>query len=188
MEILRFEDRKSSNAPGKKSPRGMFIVGLIAALFGISSAFASSTIQINGNVPIALGQGVSHVTACDESISVVPTTEMSVEVGTPTFFLKQIDITDVDTRTASAITGLGCADKTFKLQLFNNSATQYPCSALGVDSNIVTVGAGTLTASCSSDTISFTMPSTFTASNPIFHLNFNKGPAEINYITLVTTS
>ncbi|CAN2212030.1 hypothetical protein MCEMRE22_01028 [Candidatus Nanopelagicaceae bacterium] len=77
MEILRFEDQGPSAPHRKKSSRGFLIVGLIATLFGISSAFASSTITINGTNAVNLGQGVVTVSGCDSSIGFKPITKLS---------------------------------------------------------------------------------------------------------------
>ena len=70
MEILRFEDAEKSAPNRKKSARGMFIVGLVATLFGVGTAFASTTITINSDEPIDVGQGVSAVSACDDNIKI----------------------------------------------------------------------------------------------------------------------
>ena len=77
MEILRFEDQGPKAPNRKKSSRGFLIVGLIATLFGISSAFASSTITINGTNAVNLGQGVVTVSGCDSSIGFKPITKLS---------------------------------------------------------------------------------------------------------------
>jgi hypothetical protein len=77
MEILRFEDQGPSAPHRKKSSRGFLVVGLIATLFGISSAFASSTITINTDNKVNLGQGVVTVSGCDSTIGFKPVTKLS---------------------------------------------------------------------------------------------------------------
>lgn len=191
MEILRFDDAGSPSPQRNKSSKGMLAIGLVATLFGISSAFASSTIQINDNAPIALGQGVTAVTACDTSISVIPRTIMKVIAGTPNFYLETVTVTNIDTSTVSAETGLGCAGKYFDLQIFRTAGgttSAYECAALKHTApNLVTVtGGASISSSCSGSTISFLIPSSGLSGNPIFSIPFADGPADISYVTLVS--
>jgi hypothetical protein len=72
MEILRFEEAPSDAPKRKKSSRSFLALGLVATLFGVSTAFASSTIQINSGNAIALGQGVSAVLGCDPEVTITP--------------------------------------------------------------------------------------------------------------------
>lgn len=90
MEILRFEQVPESAPKRKKSSRGFLALGLVAALFGISTAFASSTIQINNDQAITLGQGVTVLATCDNFIGVNPTTELKTNLTS--FQLKNIII------------------------------------------------------------------------------------------------
>lgn len=191
MEILRFEDAGKSAPNRKKSARGMIIVGLVATLFGVGTAFASTTIAINDNAPIALGQGVTAITACDSSISITPRTMMKVVAGKPNFFLETITVTNIDTSTASTETGQGCAGKYFDLQIFRTSegsTSAYDCSTLKHTSpNLVTVtGGASITSSCAGTTISFLIPTSGLSGNPIFSIPFADGPADFSYITLVS--
>jgi hypothetical protein len=186
MEILRFDDGGTLSHPRKKSSRGLLFVGLVATLFGISSAFASSTIAINGNAPIALGQGVTAVTACDNAISIVPTTEMTVEAGTPTFFMTNLAINDIDAIAQDATTGLGCGGKIFDIQIFNESNTPYTCEQLKANANIYESGNPTpYTLDCVSlNKLSFQVASADSYRN--YTISFDKAPATISYVTLVT--
>ena len=190
MEILRFDDAGSSTPQRKKSSKGMLVVGLVATLFGISSAFASSTITINGSAPIALGQGVSFVTGCDNSITMIPKTSMTVIGSTPTFFLNSIQISDVDTRTAGA-DGIGCAGKSFDIQIFHGSPTvAYDCTELNLLTpfNVTYLDGGmmSLPGSCSAGTVSFTLPNVVGVDNPTFDIPFTEAPSDISYLTLVS--
>jgi len=76
MQILRFEDAQEVAPKRKKSSAGWIGLGLAAALFGVSTAFASSTIAINGGNTINLAQGVVAVTGCDSDIGVLPSTSL----------------------------------------------------------------------------------------------------------------
>ena len=199
MEILRFEDQEPKAPNRKKSSRGLLVVGLIATLFGISSAFASSTIQINGGTNVDLGQGVVKVTGCDPEVNVNPHTSMVVETSGPTFYLDSINISNIDTQTAHD-NGLGCSEKTFDVQVFHvdkndsNRIKPYTCPELNSDHYTATYVQTTehsLTAGCTSNTLSFTMPpqSAFTSNlTPEFVLHFEKAPSDLSYITLVSRS
>jgi hypothetical protein len=77
MEILRFEEAPSGAPKRKKSSRSFLALGLVATLFGISTAFASSTITINSDNNVNLGQGVVTVSGCDSNIGFKPVTKLS---------------------------------------------------------------------------------------------------------------
>ncbi|CAN2213635.1 hypothetical protein MCEMRE212_01049 [Candidatus Nanopelagicaceae bacterium] len=193
MEILRFDEARSFSSQRKKSSKGMLVVGLVATLFGISSAFASSTISINSDAPIALGQGVTTVTACDTAISVAPRTLMKIVASKPVFYLETITVTNVDTSTVSTTTGLGCAGKYFDLQVFHTDSvtavtSPYDCTTLKhTSANLVTVtGGASITSSCTGSTVSFLIPASGLSGNPVFSIPFADGPADISYVTLVS--
>jgi hypothetical protein len=77
MQILRFDDEAKATPNRKKTSRSLLILGLVGALFGISTAFASSTITINGTNAVNLGQGVVTVSGCDSNIGFKPVTKLS---------------------------------------------------------------------------------------------------------------
>lgn len=186
MEILRFDDAGSSTPQRKKSSKGMLVVGLVATLFGISSAFASSTITINGAAPIALGQGVTAVTACDTAISLVPSTEMSIETGTPTFFMTSLAINGIDASVSDSTTaGLGCGGKIFDIQIFDGSNTPYSCAALNAKATVKDVKGDDRPLTCSTNKLSFTVVGVADTNRP-YLIEFTKAPSTISYITLVT--
>lgn len=130
MEILRFEQVPEGAPKRKKSSRGFLALGLVAALFGISTAFASSTITINADVPIQLGQGVTAVTACDNAIGVTPVTVLAADASG--FLLNKILL---GTGTAGASPDLtistACANKIFKVTIYNDATTPVvlPCDS-----------------------------------------------------------
>lgn len=186
MEILRFDNAGSTAPQRKKSSKGMLAVGLVATLFGISSAFASSTITINSDAPIALGQGVTAVTACDTAIDLVPSTEMTVETGTPTFFMTSLAINGIDARNADVTTGLGCGGKIFDIQIFDASNSPYTCAQLKASSDIFESGnPSPFTLNCASlNKLSFQVSAADSDRN--YTISFAKAPSTISYITLVT--
>ena len=146
MEILRFEDQGPSAPHRKKSSRGFLVVGLIATLFGISSAFASSTIQINAGNPINLSQGVQAVTGCDPQIGLLPATQLSDSLTS--FNFKSLTVgyyydgnhawgiaNQVDTSTAPT-----CLGKDLKVQFYKKNLSGAPtaltCSEMGASDGI----------------------------------------------------
>ena len=70
MQILRFEDDETPVLKKKRSTKGILVIAAVAVFFGVGTAFASSTININGGAGVTLGQGVSRVTGCDETMTV----------------------------------------------------------------------------------------------------------------------
>jgi len=154
MEILRFEDTESPAPKRKHRSTGLVALGLVAALMGIGTAFASSTIQINGNNPVTLGQGVTQVTGCDSAISVTtaaglstPNINTSLATATPsalqpTFYLKNLILAEIDNNKFDATTGIGCGGKYLAVQVFHSVAGDTlgttkeearTCDALGFD-------------------------------------------------------
>jgi hypothetical protein len=184
MEILRFDDAGSKTPQRKKSSKGMLLVGLVATLFGISTAFASSTITINGAAPIALGQGVTAVAACDTAIRIIPNTQMSVETGTPTFFMTSLAINNIDAKRQDVVTGLGCGGKIFDLQVFNASNIPYSCADLHPGAIAQELSGDPQVLTCSANKMSFPVSEADTDSN--YLIEFAKAPSDISYITLVT--
>ena len=116
MEILRF-DESDAPAPKKKRPsKGWLALGLVAALMGIGTAFAStsvgSKITINGNDKVPLSQGVATTVNCQsDDLNVVPTSQVYFPADSedPYFYLKNLDISGVNS---------SCDGKDFKIQIF----------------------------------------------------------------------
>ena len=122
MEILRFEEAPTGAPKRKKSSRSFLALGLVATLFGISTAFASSTIAINGGTNVQLGQGVTAVTACDNAIGVVPTTTLAKDASG--FLLSTITVgTGLSGASPDLTIAKECADKIFKITLYNDATT-----------------------------------------------------------------
>ena len=193
MEILRFEEATTTAPKRKRSSKGFLTLGFVAAVFGIGTAFASSTITINSSVPIALGQGVSVVAACDDAMDIVPSTSMEVVAEEPTFYLTSLGINGVNGATATAASGgLGCGGKFFDLQLFSATSTAYTCTQLlqPDPTTLPTVSytggtPGTTESTCASSKLSFQVPIQVRGDWD-FTIPFTKAPSEISYITLVS--
>ena len=191
MEILRFDDAGSSTPQRKKSSKGMLVVGLVATLFGISTAFASTTVSINSSQGVSLGQGVTLAAACDSSISVVPITSMTLEGDVPTFYLTKLQFKGIDVDTGTPTTTpptYGCGGKVFDVQIFNPSTSAaYTCGELEYMGAAVAYegGGGAVTTGCGSSTLSFHISTAYDGDRD-YEVRFTKAPSDISYITLVT--
>ena len=122
MQILRFEDAAEVAPKRKKSSAGWIGLGLVAALFGVSTAFANSTIGINTDNKINLSQGVVEVVApCDPTIGVALESKLKADLAN--FYLDRIVMT--------GLTPGACEDKDFKLSFYRApSTTPLTCAEL----------------------------------------------------------
>ena len=187
MEILRFEEATPTAPKRKKSSKSYLAVGFVATIFGLGSAFASSTIAINGNAPIALGQGVTLVTACDTAISISPSTAMSVVAGVPTFYMTSLQINGINAVLTNAETGIGCGGKVFDIQIFDTQATPVPysCVELNPGATAQEQGGDPQALNCVTENkLSFQVAAADSDRN--YSIEFTNAPSEISYITLVT--
>lgn len=145
MEILRFDDVEGSSARRKNSSRGMIVVGLVATLFGIGTAFASTTITINSGDSVNVGQGVSQVAACDDNIGISAGVKTPIDGygktnGKPAFTTQTINFSGVNQSKYDTATGTGCGGEIFELQIFHPDGNSgnfsvYQCGQLGLHPN-----------------------------------------------------
>ena len=195
MEILRFEEATLTAPKRKKSSKGYLTLGFVAALFSVGSAFATTSIAINEDKGISLGQGVTLAAACDAAISVVPTTAMTVKAGAPVFNLTSLEINAIDAHTPGYNTDkkeLGCGGKVFDVQIFNTATTPIPfsCSDLKLGTSPVAKRTGVTTADATltcTDLNKLTLPVTTASGDVNYKIEFGSdAPTDISYITLVT--
>ena len=123
MEILRFEEATPTAPKRKKSSKSYVALGLVAAVFSVGSAFATSSISINSGSVIGLGQGVAKVTGCDPAITVTPHTKLIGVGATLDFVVDYIDVLDINSDVTDATTGLGCRDKDIEVKFYDNFTT-----------------------------------------------------------------
>lgn len=126
MEILRFEEAPTNAPQRKKSSRGFIALGFVATLFGVSTAFASSTITINNpENTIALGQGVSVFTTCDTEIGIEPITSLD-SANVSQFGLTKIIIGSTTFSDDDAFkinnTLAGCLGTDFVVKFYNSAS------------------------------------------------------------------
>jgi hypothetical protein len=146
MEILRFEDTESPAPKRKHRSKGLIALGFVAALMGIGTAFASSTITVNGTNQVNLGQGVVTVSGCDTNIGFKPITKLSADATKfqVTDFLIGYDY---DPSHTGLIDTTACAGKVLKVSLYKDKVgspgvdlvkcadtyNAYPGAAIGAD-------------------------------------------------------
>jgi hypothetical protein len=118
MEILRFEQAPADAPKRKKSSRSFLALGLVATLFGVSTAFASSTIAINSDNKVDLGQGVVTVSGCDTDIGFKPVTKLSADATK--FQVTSFIIGYEYSPGKGLIDTTACAGKTFKVTLYKD--------------------------------------------------------------------
>ena len=194
MEILRFEEASTSAPKRKKSSKGYLAVGLVATLFGVSSAFATNSITINADNNISLGQGISTFTTCDDKIAVIPETALNDDLAT--FKLTKVTIgarygsgdatataqTFIDDGLLSA--GEGCQGADFMVKFYSDSTTPISICSTGTYGTAVVSGTST-NYKCASDAIYFRVVG---QSHEITFTGGTAGAGFFDHISLETTS
>ena len=128
MEILKFENASEDLPRSRKFSKSWLIFGGTAAVLGIGTAFASSTININGGNAIQIGQGVTATANCQgsDSISVNPNSVLKVTDSEPKFYISSIDLNNVNDTNNDDSTGLGCGGLDFKVQIWHGKSSPSP--------------------------------------------------------------
>ena len=122
MQILRFEEATPTAPKRKKSSMGYVALGLVATVFGLGSAFASSTITINAANEVNLGQGVVTVSGCDSNIGFKPVTKLSSDAAS--FQVTDFIIgDDFDGSSAGLIDTTACNLAQMKITLYKNKVS-----------------------------------------------------------------
>jgi len=129
MDILNLGGvNEPSERPSKKKLKVIIGIGLLAGVMGMGSTLAAS-ITLNGGTAVEFGQGVQLVTACDDAITVTPTSEFvnDTRTGQANFRLKTIALTGI---------GAGCVGKKIRLTAYTDSDTftAYTLAGTGVTS------------------------------------------------------
>jgi hypothetical protein len=147
MEILRFEDSTSPAPKRKKSSKGYITLGFVAAVFGIGSAFATTTssINVNNGQNIALGQGITTFVTCDEFIAILPVTKLNEDATD--FVLDKVivgaeydgeDKYKVNNTSKTAPVSPGCGGVEFKVTFYEGTSKVDVCDGYGFDIPVVT--------------------------------------------------
>jgi len=112
MSILDLGTGPSRPSVGKKSTRIFLGFGLLVAVIGIGSTFAS-TISINANQDIEFGQGVERTVFCggEKSITVTPISSFANSSDLGTFGMTGITVSDIPKE---------CSDRNFIIKVYDN--------------------------------------------------------------------
>ena len=195
MEILRFEEASTSAPKRKKSSKGYLAVGLVATLFGVSSAFATNSITINNDTNIALGQGISTFTTCDSYIAVIPNTALQADMAT--FGLTSVTVgalfDDNAIQTPIDIIGTDylidnsagkCRDSDFAVKFYDRTNTPINVCTLSDFVNVTTAAGGATQSDCSANTIFFRV----TATSHVINFGGASGTDFFDHISIETTT
>jgi hypothetical protein len=111
---------------------------------------------------------------------------MSIETGTPTFFMTSLAINGINASISDSTTaGIGCGGKIFDIQIFNGSNAPYSCAELNAKATVKDVKGYDWPLTCSTNKLSFTVVGVADIDRP-YLVEFTKAPSTISYITLVT--
>ena len=204
MQILRF-DEEETPAPKRKRTsgpsKGLLVVAAVAVLFGVGTAFASSTISINNNGPVTLGQGVSQVTGCDSSITVGTAAGLDLPQATaspapapsPSFYLTSLTVSNIDNHPGNSVLAdsPGCGDKYLKVQLFytdpSKTLKQEKARTCSEMAPATSGSPPTSPVTCLNDAL-FLKIATGTTATYQDTINFPKTlSSDLDYVTLVST-
>ena len=165
MEILRFEEATPTAPKRKKSSKGYLAVGFVATIFGLGSAFATTTssITVNGGQNISIGQGISTFTTCDEFIAILPVTKLNTTATD--FVLDKVVVgatyagddkykVNSTSKAALAPDSPGCGGVEFKVTFYEGTSKVDVCTNNGFNTPSVT---GANPVSCEASSIFFSV-------------------------------
>jgi hypothetical protein len=165
MEILRFEEATPTAPKRKKSSKGYLAVGFVATIFGLGSAFATTTssITVNNGQNISIGQGITTFTTCDEFIAILPVTKLNDDATD--FVLDKVIVgaqyggedkykINNTSKTASFPLTPGCGGVQFKVTFYKGTSKVNVCFGNGFNLPVVTGGE---LVSCEDSSIFFTV-------------------------------
>jgi hypothetical protein len=147
MEILRFEEATPTAPKRNKSPKGYLAVGFIATIFGLGSAFATTTssITVNNGQNIEIGQGITTFTTCDEFIAILPVTKLNTTATD--FVLDKVvvgatyageDKYKVNSTNKTDPASPGCGGVEFKVTFYEGTSKVDVCTNNGFNTPSVT--------------------------------------------------
>jgi hypothetical protein len=126
----------------------MIALGLVATLFGVGSALASTTITINSDTNINVGQGVSEVTRCDGAINIAANSGLYTPGNSkkPKFYFSGVTFSGVNQNEYTGEDDAGCGGQIFDFQIWKkngegelDTAAAYTCGQLGLRSRGVAI-------------------------------------------------
>ena len=201
MQILRFDDEVIAPPKKKSLSRGSLTIVSIGVLLGVGTAFASSTIQINGGQGVTLGQGVSQVTGCDSSINVATAAGLTTltvaasdtsTASEPKFYLSTLTLGAIDSF-ATRTDGTGCGGKALKIQFFyaeikdgNKTEKARTCAELGTPTHSK-ISSLTCVNDPTGDALYLNINNEGSAAYSDILTFSSKPSSDLDYVTLVST-
>jgi hypothetical protein len=102
----------------KKRLKPKWVLALIALIAtGVGGGVFAISIGVNSGGNVEFGQGFASLTACDDAVTLTPT---SVFNGT-VFKLQSIVVGGVNTDTTNATSGVGCGTKSLIVKAYNSA-------------------------------------------------------------------
>jgi hypothetical protein len=99
----------------KKRLKPKWVLALIALIAtGVGGGVFAVTITVNSDENVEFGQGFASLTACDDQVTLTPT---SVFDGTD-FILETIEVSGLNTTSTDADSGVGCGTKTLIVKAY----------------------------------------------------------------------
>jgi hypothetical protein len=128
MSLLNFESPAPSRNGSKKAFKLILGIGTLVGTIALGSTFAAS-INLNSGGPVEFGQGVTQATACDDEVTITPTSGFVNATGEGSFKFTGLTLSNLDTSNE------GCAEKIFTIKTYDSNGSQLqPTYAISVDS------------------------------------------------------
>jgi len=114
MSLLNFDSSGHTPKGEKKTLKLLFGIGALVGVVAIGSTLAAS-INLNGGGPVEFGQGVTQTTACDDEITLTPTSTFVNAVGAGSHKFSSLNISGVNSSSDK------CSGKTFVIKAYGDS-------------------------------------------------------------------
>lgn len=143
---------------------GLFKAAAVVSVVLLGTTFAAN-INIGTSGSQEFGQGIQLTTACDSSITVKPISTF-YNGSSAEYKVSGIEVSDLDSSSKDPSTGVGCANTTFTLDLWNETGSalatytfnNYGSSFTSTDGTISAQNAGTTTSSLTLTLSNITVP------------------------------
>ena len=114
MTLLNFESSGPMPKGEKKSLKIFLGIGLLVGTVALGSTFAAS-INLNDSGPVEFGQGVTQATACDDEITLTPTSTFVNAVGAGSHKFSSLNISGINSSSDK------CSVKIFVIKAYGDS-------------------------------------------------------------------
>ena len=114
MSLLNFEPSGPMPKGEKKSLKIFLGIGLLVGTVALGSTFAAS-INLNNSGPVEFGQGVTQTTACDDEITLTPTSTFVNAAGAGSHKFSSLNISGINSSSDK------CSGKIFVIKAYGDS-------------------------------------------------------------------